>query len=337
MWRRGQSRRLLRLFALCWVAPHLLSCSSLAQQQIGNIIGEVRVARLGFPPKQLLVNLQSRGGTINSAYCDSQGRFGFYALPGGVYNLVIEDEDYAPVNQQVKLDLAVSSTSYANVTLDPRPASKPANAAPRVGGSNPDAIDISEYFRQFPKSAIKEYEKGLKANVKGDGEIALQHFQKCIHLAADFYPAHNELGRLYLAKPDFVGAQKEFEEAIRLNQSDSEAHLNLGNVLLLTRRYDDALKNVEEGLRRRPNSAVGKFFLGSIYERIGKPQEAERALRDALQLDPKMSKVHLELVNLYLSQQKKLEASNELKTFLNTFPDDPFAPKAKEVLKRLEK
>jgi hypothetical protein len=49
-----------------------------------------------------------------------------------------------------------------------------------------------------------------------------------------------------------------------------------------------------------------------------------------------MSKVHLELVNLYLAQQKKSEASAELKSFLKDSPDDPFAPKAREVLQRLE-
>jgi tetratricopeptide (TPR) repeat protein len=235
----------------------------------------------------------------------------------------------------VKLDLAISTTSYANITLNPRTPAK-SNGIGRVPGSNPHVVDLSEYTRKFPKKAVKEYEKGLEAVSKNNAEDAIGHFQKCLELAADFYPAHNELGRAYLAKSDFGAAQQEFEEAIRLNQSDAEAHLNLGNVFLLTKKYSEALKNVEEGLRRDPNSGLGKFILGSAYEHLGRPREAEQALHEALQLDPGLSKVHLELVNLYLAEQKKIQASAELKAFLKDFPADPLAPKARQLLNRLQ-
>ena len=140
-----------------------------------------------------------------------------------------------------------------------------------------------------------------------------------------------------MAKADLPAAQKQFEEVVRLNQSDAEGLLNLGNLLLLTKQYDEALKNVQEGLRRAPNSAFGMFVLGSIYERTGRLVEADKALHQALDLDPKMSKVHLELVNLYLAQNNKPGATTELKAFLKDFPNDPLAPKARQVLKKLEK
>ena len=112
--------------------------------------------------------------------------------------------------------------------------------------------------------------------------------------------------------------------------------MNLANVYLQTKRYDDALHSVEEGLRREPNSAFGKFLLGSIYERVGKGTEAEKALHEALALDPAMAKVHLELVNLYLTEHKQRQAETELQAFLKDFPNDPLAPKAREVLYRLQ-
>jgi Tfp pilus assembly protein PilF len=317
----------------------LLSVGSarvLAQQSdFGNIIGEVSVSRVGFPPKRILVNLQGRGATIGSAYTDGQGRFGFYSLVGGVYRIVIQDDDYTPVDQQITLSPQVAPVLYVPVTLYPRSAEKPRDG--RVPGSNPNAIDPREYTRKFPKKAVKEYEKGLGANTAGDSENAARHFEKSLQLAPDFYPAHNELGRVYLARKDFSAAQHEFEEAVRLNQSNAEAHLNLGNVFLLSGKYDDALRSVQEGLRRDPDSAVGQFVLGSIYERMGRFPEAEHALRQALQLNAKMSNVYLELVNLYLAQQKTLEARTELKVFLKNFPSDPLAPKVREVLARLEK
>jgi tetratricopeptide (TPR) repeat protein len=304
---------------------------------VGNIIGEVSVSRVGFPPKQILVNLQGRGATIGSVYTDPQGRFGFYSLTGGVYHLVVQDDDYAPIDQQVLLNPQVSPVQFVSVTLNPRNPDKPRAPSGRVPGSNPNVIDPSQYTRKFPKKAVKEYEKGVDANKGGDSKSAERHFEKSLQLAPYFYPAHNELGRVYLARKDFSAAQHEFEEAVRLNQSDAEAHLNLGNVFLLSGKYDDALRSVQEGLRRDPDSAVGQFVLGSIYERTGKYPEAEHALRQALQFDARMSTVHLELVNLYLAEKKKTEAKAELEAFLKNFPDDPMVPRVRAVLARLEK
>jgi tetratricopeptide (TPR) repeat protein len=327
---------LFRLSATPVAVLFLTVACSAQQSQVGNVVGEIRVSRQGLPPKQILVNLQSRGANINSAYSDSQGHFGFYALPGGVYSINIQDDDYLPVTQDAMLDLSITTVVRVSISLDPRPAAENKRSATRVAGSNRNEIDVNELSRQFPKKAVQEYEKGLKATGDGDVQGAARHFQKSLVLAPDFYPAHNELGRAYLDKSDFPAAQHEFEEVIRLNQSDAEAHLNLGNVFLLTSHFAEALVQVQEGLRRDPESAVGEFVLGSVYQKMNKPAESERALRDALRLDPKMKKVHLALVNLYLSQNKKPEAVSELKDFLKLAPDDPLSAKCREMLHKLE-
>ena len=334
--KRGTKRLLLTFvvaLALLWLADF----RAYAQGEIGSIVGEIRVARLGFPPKAILVSLQIRGAPINSVYTDDQGRFGFYALPGGFYDLVIQDDDYTPVSVRVVLNPDISPNSYAEITLTPtRDEAKPRSES-GIAGSNRDVIDLNEYRRNYPRKAVKEYEKGQKASLDGEVETAIRHLQKSLQLAPDFYPAHNELGRLYLAKSNFTGAEEEFKQVISLNQTDPEAYLNLGNVYLLTRHYDQALQNVQSGLQRGPRSALGKFLLGSVYARMGKLADAERALHDCLQLDPKMVRARLELVNVYLTQGNQLQAIAELKQFLRIAPKDPLVPKVKEVLARLEK
>jgi len=309
--RARSKRRLIRL-RLAVVAFLGLACgSSYAQQPtVGDIIAEVRVARVGSPPKVLMVLLQNRGATINTAFTDSEGKVGFHSLSAGAYDLVIQDDDYYPASERVALNPAISQVGYVMITLNPKPSNADVPTS-RVAGSNPGIVDLSEYTRNFPK--------------------------KSIELAPDFYPAHNELGLAYMAKSDFPSAQKQFEEVVRLSQSDAEGSLNLANVFLLTKRYDEALKCVQEGLRRQPTSAVGEFILGSIYQRTGLLPEAERSLRRALELDPQMEKVHLQLVNVYLAQNNKPQAVAELQAFLKAFPASPLAPKAKEVLAKLEK
>jgi tetratricopeptide (TPR) repeat protein len=312
----------------------LLSAISVRCQQQGSIVGELHVARGDFPGR-VLVELQLHGAPITSQYSDEQGRFAFSSLTNNLYHLVIRDERFYPVDERALLDLSISAIKMVQINLIPRDKGQKAQLKPPKG-INPYLVDPEEYRRHFPKDALKEFDKGVEADAKGKRDDAIRHYEKAVALAADFYPAHNNLGSDYLGKSDFKSAQAQFEEAIRLNQSDAQAHLNLANLYLSTRQYAKALDSVEEGLKREPNSALGQFLLGSIYARMGKLQDAERALRQALSLDPKMSRVHLELVNLYLSEQKNPEATAELKLFLSDSPNDPLAPKARELLSKLE-
>ena len=313
----------------------LISATAAHAQQMGEIVGELHVVRGDFPGR-VLIEIQARGAAIGSQYTDEQGKFAFGSLTDNVYHLIIRDERYYPVDERVMLDLSVSSIRMVQINLTPRAGATSKDVLPAQKGSNPFIVDTADYRRNFPKSAVKEFEKGVQSDREGKPDDAIRHYEKALAVAPSFYPAHNNLGSDYLSKSDFESAQAQFEQAIKLNQSDAQAHLNLANVLLQTKRYDDALHNVEEGLRRQPNSAFGKFLLGSIYERLGKWAEAEKTLREALEIDSSISKVHLELVNLYLAEQKTNEAKAELIAFLKHFPADPLSPRAREVLKRLQ-
>jgi len=326
-----RTRRNLVLFC-----AGFLLCSTLSLWgQVGRIVGQVRVVRGDFAGR-IFIELQFRGAPINSRYTDEQGRFEFDSLLDNAYRVVIRDEQFYPVDQQAIVNTSLIATTVVNIYLTPREVVQKQPPLNRNDSGNPHLVDSEEYRRRFPKKAIKEFDRGLDSERKGDREEAIRHYQKALALAPDYYPAHNNLGSSYLAKSDFKSAQGHFEQAIKLNQSDAQAHLNLANVFLMTRDFDQALKSAQEGLQREPNSAFGRFLLGSIYQHTGKFGEAENELRAALKLDPQMSRVRLELVNLYLLQQKSTEAIAELRSFLKDSPDDAFAPKAKEVLKRLE-
>jgi Flp pilus assembly protein TadD len=324
-------RQLLLLGAL-----FLFSLPSFGQNQLGSIIGEVHVTKGDFPAHPIMIELQSRGATVQTIYTDGQGRFGFSNLVSNPYHVIIKDDAFQPVDELANLNTIVSSIAMVQIRLVPMETTKKDTLGPRVAGSNPYLVDPEEYRKQFPKNAVKEYEKGLDAERQNKPDDAIKHYQKAVTLAPDFYPAHNNLGSAFLARADLPAAQSEFEIARKLNQNDAQACFNLGNVLMLTNQFPDAETNVKEGLKRRPDSAFGQFLLGSIYGRTGRTAEAERSLRAALQTDPTMSQAHLQLVNLYLQEKRTPEAEAELETYLKAFPDSPLAPKAREVLKRLQ-
>ena len=307
-------------------------------QQTGSVVGRVRIVPGGPPPEPVLVTLQARGITVNTIFTDAEGRFVFYGLPSNLYHVVVNDPKYQPAEMQVTVNPAILATAYVQFNLYPKDPQNGGGttAQPAASGGNPYLVNVADYAKDFPKKAVDEFQKALKAEQKGKTDDAIQHYRKAIEIAPSFYPARNQLGVAFLARKDFAAAQTQFEEVIKLNQSDANAYFNLGNVFLLTRQFDDAQRLLEEGLRKQPNSGLGHFLLGSVYGRVGKLSEAERALHDAIQFDPGLSRAHLELVNLYLREKRAPEAISELRFFLKTFPADPMVPQARQVLSRLE-
>lgn len=330
-----------RFHALLWFAllasffiPDRLPAQS--PNQLGKIIGTVRVLRGDFPTHPVLISLEMRDSPIGSAYCDDQGRFGFYGLIANNYRVSVNDDGYEPVSETTDVDPALSPVNFVQITLILRTRAKKDPLPGRVGGSNPYLVDPADYNQKFPKRTLKEFDKGVKADHQGKTDEAIQHYEKALSYSPNYYPAHNNLGSAYLARQKFDEAQAQFEAAIKANQNDSEAHFNLANVLLLTQRYPDAEREIEEGLQRRPDSAFGHFLQGLLYSHTARPELAEKSLRSSLQLDPKMSQAYLQLVNLYLQQKRTPEAISQLEAYLKAFPDSSYSPKARETLKRLQ-
>ena len=317
----------------CWV--FLFWCTpAKAQAPGGSIVGQVRVSPGTELPKPVMVTLQGRGAVINSVYTDGEGRFGFNGLPGNVYHVVIEEKEYLPVSEQVVVDPESAPIRMVNIFLSSRNFEKA--APPGLAGGNPNLTNVGGSAKTFPKNAVKEFKAGLRDDNHHRNDEAIKHYLKAIAIAPDYYPAHNNLGIAYLSKGMYDAAEAQFYQAINFNPSDAAAYLNLGNLYFLQRHYEDARSWVQQGLSKEPDSAFGHFLGGSISTAEGDFGQAEQDLRRSLALDAKLAKAHLALVNLYLRQQRPQDASVELRAFLKDSPDDPMAPKAREMLKRIE-
>ena len=322
---------------LCAILVALLYASfpgRISAQAAGSIVGRIRIVPGNEIKSPILVTLSSRGETVNSVYTDNEGNFGFSGLPGNLYHLVINEEGYLPVHEDVSVDPVTTSMKIVTINLVPSEA-KVKSSSPIKGG-NTRLTGSNQYTQQIPKPARKEFQKGVRSDKDGKPDEAIKYYQKAIELAPEFYEARNNLGSDLLAKSRFPEAQQQFEQVVRVNPSDAAAYFNLGNLFLLTQQLDKGQQWVEQGLSKQPDSAFGHFLQGSLYARSGKPNLAEASLRRCMELDPIMSKAHLALVNLYLQQGRKDDAESELKAFLKAFPDDPFAPRAKQVLQKLE-
>jgi tetratricopeptide (TPR) repeat protein len=317
--------------ALVFVMVLQVSHSLLAQRTRG-IAGSMMTSRGETPDHAVRVTLEARGSVIGATFSDSAGKFSFAGLSSGFYHTLVNDEKYRPIDESVEVDPAINDPTIVRLILVPKESAHPESPAP---GKNPSMAGSAE-LKQFPKPALKEFEKGVKAAKDGRTDEAIVHYQKAIKLAPDLYLARNNLGTAYLGQSQFAAAREEFEQVIKINPSDAAAYFNLGNLFLMTGKYEDAAHWLDQGLGREPNNALGHFLVGVLCTRTGNVSRAEKELRAALQLDPKTSKAHLALVNLYRQQGRTADAADELRHFLKDFPNDPDGLKAQEVLQKLE-
>src|ERR1700681_928688 len=140
-----RNSRVLLWFALLvsFAIPQHLS----AQQSQGKIVGSIRVLRGDFPAHPVLVHIEMRGSPIGSAYCDDQGRFGFYSLVANEYRVSVDDDAYEPVSETTEVNPDVSPMNIVQLTLVLRPRAKKDPLPGRVEGSNPYLIDPADYYR----------------------------------------------------------------------------------------------------------------------------------------------------------------------------------------------
>src|SRR5579862_46226 len=160
-----------------------------AQAGSGSIVGQVRIAPGNEITSPVLITLSSRGATVNSIYTDNEGRFGFNQLPGNLYHLVINEDGYAPVEQEVAIDPVTSSMQVLTIYLVPREA-KP-KAPSTIQGGNTRLADSALYTLQIPKPARKEFEKGVKADKNAKPDDAIKYYEKAVAISPEFYEARN--------------------------------------------------------------------------------------------------------------------------------------------------
>ena len=327
------ARRRLALILPC-LALFLFPGLVWAQLGGGSIAGQVRVNPGTELPNPVLISLESRGTIIKTVYTDGEGRFGFNGLTGNIYHIKIDDDAYFPASETMLIDPETSPVRMVNIFLNPR---KPEKSESRVAtGGNPHLTSLAELKTLFPPAAIKEFDAGVKADAHHNPDDAIKHYEMALKIAPDFYPTRNNLGTTYLNKGSYAAAEEQFRNAIRLNSNDAAAYFNLGNLHYLTRQYEEGLNWVNQGLNKEPSSAFGHFLKGSLVSAAGDSQQAEKELQRSLELDPKLAKAHLALVNLYLRQKRTTEAVDELQAFLKILPNDPLAPKVREVLSKLQ-
>jgi len=159
---------------------------------------------------------------------------------------------------------------------------------------------------------------------KGDFEAAIAPLQKIIADQPDLAYAHFQLAYAYTALKRIDNARPEYERAIAIDPKMSEAHLNLG-ILLLERDPAAAISPLRKAVELLPTQSRPRFLLGAAQERSGDATAAIASFESALRLDPRDLDTALHLGNLYLNLNRPADAETKFRGVLAADPKEPRA------------
>jgi tetratricopeptide (TPR) repeat protein len=167
-------------------------------------------------------------------------------------------------------------------------------SALRINSDLPEAyLNIGNLYsiRNQPKEALAAYQKGI--SIRDDaktenalGELllkdnqtsaAIDRFHQAIHLRPDYYVAHANLARMFMASGNYNEAVAEFELAIRIRSEDPDLQNQLAFALYRAGRLDDSIAQLEETLSRFPDYGPGWDNLAQLLHKAGRDSEADEA------------------------------------------------------------
>jgi len=278
----------LILVSLCVVQP-------IGQDVRSDLSGSV----VSTPPlaQPLVLRLETLNGiTIEETFADPQGAFTFRNLNPGSYGLRIEQSGFNPLRETVRVpfsgNLQVRLQPVKDETLE--------------GGDGRYTVDVSEL--KLPKKALNEYYKGIRAVSEDNLQHAIEHFERAIHIAPEYYRAHLALAEAYGRIGRIDDSEVEFRLASTLSPHDAEPFVRLGELNLRNEKFADAAGAFKEAAQRSPTSGRIALQLGFALFRLNQLPEAEASLLQAQHLAPTEPGVCLLLIKVLVKQNKIKEA-----------------------------
>jgi Tfp pilus assembly protein PilF len=287
---------------------------------------------------------KTEGQVVAVAFTDISGGFEFPGLALGTYHLVIRQEGYVDVRQQVDSVAGVQVVT-TTIFLNKEPFKI-------VETARNGTVDVADLNRNYPKKALQEFDEAQEENRKGNITKAEQHLDAALKIAPDFYSAHNLLGVIYQKLERYSNAEKEFHRAEELSPKSAQPLVNLGSLYIqqadasrsqgrriVGRILDQALDALEAAVKLNPRSAVAYYLLGTANYKSAFNEEAEKNLKRAIELDSDghVGPARLILANLYMRERNWSAAIEQMDAYLSENPKATNRAQVQETRSRAAK
>jgi Flp pilus assembly protein TadD len=316
-------------FAMFLVLP----CSEAALYlQSHTLYGDLKVDEKKFSgipnlPYTLTLYTLTKGGlAFGRTTVPANGRYRFFSVPNGDYELAVESGGSEVARIHIELREKTSTDIRRDIELEWRE-----DLAGRGAAKAGAAVALERYARSQENAA--ELEKAMKAGAAKDYPGAVALLNKIVAADPKDFEAWTELGTVLFKHGKLGDAGKAFNRALQLRPSYPLALLNLGKLQLAQKSNEAAVETLTRLVEAQPQIAEAQFCLGEAYLQVKKGSRAVVFLNEALKLDPVgMADAHLRLAALYNAAGYKDRAAAEYEQFLAKAPDSPDKEKLQKYI-----
>jgi tetratricopeptide (TPR) repeat protein len=320
----------LALALCCFTASLTFSQSQTTRRgQNLSIIGKIIIQENREGDLRVEVRLdRATAQFVMTVFTDASGNFEFHGLAAGSYVVSVNLEGFEPVRQNVDI-FNTFSENMLNIFLSK--AVKIKERPTGLDADDPDVVDVSQMKENLPKKAVQDYERAIEEKKRGRIFDAIKLLEEAVHLAPNFFHAHNNLGILYHSTKRYSDAETEFKRSHELNPKSAAPLSNLGSLYIEEAALkedheeagivlDQALDSLEQAVKLNPRSASAYFLLGQANYRSSFLEEAEAAFKKGMEINPNFGGARLMLANVYVKQERWLEVLDLLDTYLRENP-----------------
>jgi len=302
----------------------------------GNVFGES-----GRPLTDIYVELLNDvGSTISRTKTSGGGRYSFYSIPNGRFQIRVlpYGTNYLEQTKAVSLipvsAVPGSGSDSQQVDFYLR-INERANAGPLYA---PGTVFVQE----VPEAAKKLYDKGVgELSDKKDKE-GFESLRRSLEIFPTYYDALDRLGTEYAVRGSqdkryFEAAHVLLSKAVEINRSSFSSSFGLGFSQYHLGLIDQSIENLQRAVNNYNKRSDSYLWLGIALKRAGKLEQAETALKRANELSKgKEADAHWHLAQLYSDQKRYAEAVSELELLLKNKPNTSDAEKIKQLIARLK-
>lgn len=303
----------------------------------GNVFGETRRPLVDVHVELL----DGYGGTYSRTKTNGAGRYTFFGLPDGRYQVKVLPfgTDYIEQVQDVSLlpvsAIPGSGAESQQVDFYLR-VKKGANAGPFA--APPGTV----FAQEVPEAARKLYDKGVGELREKKEQEGFASLRQALEVFPNYYLALDRLGTEYAVRGNqdkryFEAAHILLSKALEVNSNSFSSAFGLGFSQYHLGLVNQAIENLQRAVNNYNKSINGHLWLGIALKRASKLEQAEVSLKRADELSKgKEANVHWHLAGLYSDQKRYAEAAAKLEQFLKNKPDARDAEKIKQLIAQLK-
>lgn len=194
-------------------------------------------------------------------------------------------------------------------------------------------VDAAEHDPVNPRYFAKA---GTMLLEKGRADEGIKQLQKALELDPGYLPAFAQLAAIPLAKGDFKAAERVYRDAADYAPDDASALAAHGRILAILHDWTPAEQRYARAVSLAPTNGVFRLEHGRMLQKLIRHQDALAEFEKAKELAPDNAEVWLSIADSYRDTDRKAEAVDAYKKFLDGDKTDSFSrPIAEQWIKLL--